>query len=142
MTVIDDPRFNPLSRSRSSGTVMNLAVGGPTSAGQASGGCGDCESCACSDADDTAADRPVPDGGVVGDERIAGFDTAIAMAEAASCGNVTWWNEIRAHADDPAEGEYAASVLLATLIKSSAHRFGVPTADVWSVLRRLGHLPL
>ncbi len=72
---------------------------------------------------------------------IAGFDTAIAMAEAASCGNVSWWNSIRMQPEDPALGEYATSVLLAELLRSSAHRLGVPVADVWELARRSGRLP-
>ncbi|MEE3850629.1 hypothetical protein VZC37_09805 [Gordonia sp. LSe1-13] len=81
--------------------------------------------------DDEPAVAPIP-----------GFDTAIAMAEAASCGNVSWWNSIRTHAGDPAAGEYAASVLLAELLTSSAHRSGIAVADVWDVARRTGRLPL
>ncbi|MDY6810296.1 MAG: hypothetical protein SW127_14980 [Actinomycetota bacterium] len=75
------------------------------------------------------------------DAPITGFDTAIAMAEAASCGNVSWWNTIRSHADDPAAGEYATSVLLAQLLVSTAHRLGIPVADVWERTRRTGRLP-
>ncbi|AZG44080.1 hypothetical protein [Gordonia insulae] len=104
-------------------TVLDIGV-------VASGGC---EGCACAGCDrDDDAEPP----------RIAGFDTAISMAEAAGCGNVTWWNTIRAHADDPSVGEYAASVLLARLIRSSAHRLGIPAADVWTAIRRSGRLPL
>lgn len=71
-----------------------------------------------------------------------GFEAAITMAEAAADDNVTWWNAVRANADDPAATEYTSSKLLAHLIKSSAHRAGVPTADVWSHVRRTGQLPL
>lgn len=71
-----------------------------------------------------------------------GFDTAITMAEAAADHNPTWWNEIRTHAADSAAGEYCSSVLLGALLKSAAHRLGVPSADVWAHVRRTGELPL
>lgn len=138
MSIIDDARLDPFRGPRFTGAVLDLAVGGPTADSRASGAR---ESRERSDADGTAADDPVLGGGAHGPERIAGFDTAIDMAEAANCGNIGWWNEIRSRADDPAVGEYAASVLLAELIRDSAHRLGVPTADVWSTLHRLGHLP-
>ncbi|MDL9936289.1 hypothetical protein QSJ18_05995 [Gordonia sp. ABSL1-1] len=72
----------------------------------------------------------------------AGFDTAIAMAEAAANHNPSWWNEIRTHAGDSADGEYCSSLLLGALLQSAAHRLGVPTADVWAYIRRTGELPL
>lgn len=111
MTVLDGPRFN--------GPVLDITVGAPRS----------CDGCTCTGCD--RDDEPT----------IPGFDTAIAMAEAASCGNVTWWNTIRAHTDDPSTAEYAASVLLAQLIRSAAHRSGIPAADVWASVRRAGRLP-
>ncbi|MFT4128330.1 MAG: hypothetical protein QM662_19135 [Gordonia sp. (in: high G+C Gram-positive bacteria)] len=78
------------------------------------------------------------------DERAApsGFDAAIAMAEAAANHNPTRWNEVRCRTEDPAAGEYCSSLLLAALLQSSAHRLGVPVADVWSHIRRTGELPL
>ncbi|MEP9391547.1 hypothetical protein ABLE94_04690 [Gordonia sp. VNK1] len=64
------------------------------------------------------------------------------MAEAAANHNPTWWNEVRCHAEDTAAGEYCSSLLLGALLQSAAHRLGVPTADVWSYIRRTGELPL
>ncbi|GAB34139.1 hypothetical protein [Gordonia otitidis] len=89
------------------------------------GCCGSCESA-------VHDDREVP----------AGFDDAIAMAEAAALHNPTRWNEIRTHASDSAVGEYCSSMLLGALLQSAAHRLGVPAADVWSYVRRTGELPL
>ncbi|GAC68950.1 hypothetical protein [Gordonia soli] len=74
--------------------------------------------------------------------RLPGFDTAISMAEAAGCGNISWWNEIRAHTADPTVGEYAASMLLADAVRAAAHRAGVPVADMWDRVRRSGDLAL
>ena len=104
---------------------MNLSVLGdvPDDDG-CSGCCGACEAGADS--------SPV----------LAGFDVAIAMAEAAALHNPTRWNEIRTHATDSAAGEYCSSLLLGALLQSSAHRLGVPTADIWAYVRRTGELPL
>lgn len=77
-----------------------------------------------------------------GNGTLPGFAEAIAMAEAAVNHNPTWWNEIRTHSPDATVGEYCSSVLLGALLQSSAHRLGVPTADVWSYIRRTGELPL
>ncbi|MFW0784716.1 hypothetical protein AAFP35_09355 [Gordonia sp. CPCC 206044] len=112
MTLLDGPRFNGPGLS---GDVLDVSSA--------------CAECACGGRE-SDADRPLP-----------GFDTAIAMAEAAGCANMTWWNTIRAHAADPAAAEYAASVLLAQLITSSAHRMGVPAADAWVRIRQTGRLP-
>ncbi|WP_457590147.1 hypothetical protein [Gordonia aurantiaca] len=71
-----------------------------------------------------------------------GFATAIAMAEAAADRNPTWWNEIRTKAEDSLEAAYCSSRLLAALIEASAHRAGIPAADVWDHIRRTGRLPL
>lgn len=89
------------------------------------GCCGSCEPA-------VRDDREVP----------AGFDEAIAMADAAALHNPTRWNEIRTHATDSATGEYCSSMLLGALLQSAAHRLGVPAADVWSYVRRTGELPL
>lgn len=129
MTILDAPRFPDaqFGGPRFNGPVLDLAV-------ESAGGCGDCSTCECADTDDDPfADEP---------HRMPGFDIAVDMAEAASCDNMTWWNEIRAHAPDPAIGEYASSVLLAQLIRTSAHRWGVPVVDVWDAIRRCGELPL
>ncbi|MFW0796319.1 hypothetical protein AAFP30_21075 [Gordonia sp. CPCC 205515] len=135
MTVLDGPRFRDdgfaddrFGGPRFNGPVLDLAIDSGT-------GCGDCTTCACSgeSATDDAPDTT--------DDRMPGFDTAIAMAEAAGCGNVSWWNDIRAHAGDSAVGEYAASMLLAQMIRESAHRWGVPVVDVWDAVRRTGRLP-
>ena len=64
------------------------------------------------------------------------------MAEAAHCGNISWWNQIRADSADSAETEYLASRMLARLIAAAAHRQGIPTADVWARIRESGNLPL
>ncbi|MFW0790282.1 hypothetical protein [Gordonia sp. CPCC 205333] len=66
-----------------------------------------------------------------------GFGTVIAMAEAADCANMTWWNSIRAN--DP-HAAYASSQVLAELIKMLAHREGIPVADVWDHLKRAGRI--
>ncbi|WP_260870157.1 hypothetical protein [Gordonia paraffinivorans] len=71
-----------------------------------------------------------------------GFATAIAMAEAAADRNPAWWNEIRANAEDALEAAYCSSKLLGALIEASAHRAGIPAADVWDHIRRTGELPL
>lgn len=93
-------------------------------------GAGDCASASCgSSADEKSTVAP-------------GFDTALAMAEAAASHNRAWWNEIRTHVDDPEAGEYCSSLLLAALLESSAHRLGIPVADVWGHIRRTGELPL
>jgi hypothetical protein len=72
----------------------------------------------------------------------APFDTVIAMAEAAHCGNISWWNQIRVDSADGTETEYLASRMLARLIAAAAHRQGIPTADVWARIRETGNLPL
>ncbi|MFT4201861.1 hypothetical protein [Gordonia sp. (in: high G+C Gram-positive bacteria)] len=72
---------------------------------------------------------------------VPGFETAIAMAEAAACENPTWWNEVRSKAHD-ADGGYASSVLLAEFIRSQAHRMGVPVSDIWARIRATGELPI
>ncbi|GAB2671680.1 hypothetical protein GCM10027169_36750 [Gordonia jinhuaensis] len=69
------------------------------------------------------------------------FDAAITMAEAAACGNVSWWNEARRSAGDPSGAEFRSSQLLAALIVDSAHRNGMTVADVWSQIRRHRCLP-
>ncbi|MGV9712414.1 hypothetical protein ACWDTI_17330 [Gordonia sp. NPDC003424] len=127
MTVLGDPLFREdrFGGPRFNGPVLDLMVESEPA------GCGDCSPCACSG---ESADAPAAD-------RMPGFDTAIAMAEAAGCGNITWWNDIRSHSADTAVGEYAASVLLAQMIRSSAHRWGVPVVDVWEAVRRTGQLP-
>ncbi|GAB19148.1 hypothetical protein GOEFS_075_00690 [Gordonia effusa NBRC 100432] len=66
-----------------------------------------------------------------------GFGTVIAMAEAADCSNMTWWNSIRT--SDP-HAAYVSSQVLAELIKTLAHREGIPVADVWDHLRRAGRI--
>ena len=73
---------------------------------------------------------------------LAGFDTAIAMAEAAADHNPTWWNDIRTRAQDASAAEYCSSMLLGALLQSADHRLGVPAADVWAHIRRTGELPL
>lgn len=78
----------------------------------------------------------------VGSETRRHFEAAIAMAEAAECGNMSWWGEIRSAADDPAEIDYFVSVLLAKMITAGAHRDGLTSADVWAHIRRTGDLPL
>jgi len=70
------------------------------------------------------------------------FDAVISMAEAAHCGNISWWNQIRADSADSTETEYLASRMLARLIAAAAHRQGIPTADVWARIRQTGELPL
>lgn len=97
-------------------------------------GCAGC----CGSCEQPAGGEPIAHSTPV----LAGFDTAIAMAEAAADHNPTWWNEIRARADDPSAGEYCSSLLLGAMLESSAHRLGVPVADVWAHIRRTGELPL
>ncbi len=70
------------------------------------------------------------------------FAAAIAMAEAAECGNMSWWSEIRSAAGDPAEMDFFVSTLLARMITAAAHRDGVTSADAWTQIRRTGALPL
>lgn len=92
-------------------------------------GCGGCGDCVCgSDEGRSAQDE--------------GFSAAISMAEAADAENITWWNEIRSRALDSAVCEYTSSMLLARMIRSEAHRQGVPVVDVWDRIRRTGDLPL
>ncbi|MEP9413602.1 hypothetical protein ABLE92_04520 [Gordonia sp. VNQ95] len=105
---------------------MNLGI---EPSAPAAGGCGDC----CG-----SCERPVP---APEPDVPVGFHAAITMAEAAANHNPTWWNEVRCHAEDTAAGEYCSSLLLGALLQSAAHRLGVPTADVWSYIRRTGELP-
>ncbi|MGC4932629.1 hypothetical protein ACLQ3C_02965 [Gordonia sp. DT30] len=112
-------------------TIIDL--GGDLRTGPESEGAG------CTEACERCESPPTP-----GESALVprGFATAIAMAEAAASHNRTWWNEIRTHADDPSAGEYCSSLLLGTLLEASAHRLGVPAADVWANIRHTGELPL
>lgn len=71
---------------------------------------------------------------------VAGFDTAVRMAEAAADRNPLWWSEIRSHADRDTQADYWSSVLLGALISESAHRNGIAAADVWDRIRAAGRL--
>ncbi len=104
------------------GTPLGMGVEG------FSEGCGGCGDCMCG-----------PDAVREHDD---GFASAIWMAEAADAANITWWNQIRSRAADPAVSEYTSSLLLARMIRSEAHRQGVPVVDVWDRIRRTGDLPL
>lgn len=70
------------------------------------------------------------------------FTAAIDMAEAARCHHLSHWNEIRVASPDPLADGFVSSLLLGSLIESSAHRLGIPAADVWDHIRRTGELPV